>query len=222
MLSLKQGLSLSTKKTLGGWSPTDETSLEAWYQYGVGITLNGSNVSQWADSSSENHDMIQSTAGEQPAYSGGVLTFDGSDDNLASNQINLTGACTIAIRGDFSSAAGDTIMGDDETSNAFIKIQSSTVLRVRVTAGLVDFTLASGTFGDDYLVITRDGSNSVNAFKNGVQISASQSRSGVIKIDNMGTNIGGTFFNGTLSEVVIFNSTSAALTSNINSRLSSL
>ena len=128
MLSLKQGLSLSTKKPLGGWSPTDETSLEAWYQYGVGITLNGSNVSEWADSSSENHDMTQSTAGEQPAYSGGVLTFDGSDDNLASNQINLTGACTIALRGDFSNASGDTIMGDDETSNAFIKIQSSTVL----------------------------------------------------------------------------------------------
>ena len=222
MLALKQGLSLSSIKTLGGWSPDDEASLEAWYQNAVGITLNGSDVSQWEDSSSNGIDMIQSTASAQPAYSGGVLTFDGTDDNLASSQINLTGACTIAIRGDFSSASGDTILGDDDASNAFLKIQSTTVLRIRVSAGLINFTLSSGTFGDDYLVITRDGSNNVNAYRNGVSISAAQSRSGSIRIDNLGTNTGGTFFNGTIKEVQLYSSTSADLTANINSRLSKL
>jgi len=222
MLALKQGLSLSSIKTLGGWSPDDEASLEAWYQNAVGITLNGSDVSQWEDSSSNGIDMVQSTASAQPAYSGGVLTFDGTDDNLASSQINLTGACTIAIRGDFSSASGDTILGDDDASNAFLKIQSTTVLRIRVSAGLINFTLSSGTFGDDYLVITRDGSNNVNAYRNGVSISAAQSRSGSIRIDNLGTNTGGTFFNGTIKEVQLYSSTSADLTANINSRLSKL
>jgi len=222
MLSLKQGLNLSSIKTLGGWSPDDEASLEAWYQNAVGITLNGSDVSQWADSSSNGIDMIQSTASAQPAYSGGVLTFDGTDDNLASSQIGLTGACTIAIRGDFSNASGDTILGDDDATNAFLKIQSTTVLRIRVSAGLINFTLSSGTFGDDYLVITRDGSDNVNAYRNGVSISAAQSRSGSIRIDNLGTNTGGTFFNGTIKEVQLYSSTSADLTANINSRLSKL
>ena len=222
MLSLKQGLSLSSIKTLGGWSPDDEASLEAWYQNAVGITLNGSDVSQWADSSSNGIDMIQGTAAAQPAYSGGVLTFDGTDDNLASSQINLTGALTIGIRGNFSSASGDTILGDDDASNAFLKLQSTTVLRIRVAAGLINFTLSSGTFGDDYLVITRDGSDNVNAYRNGVAISAQQSRSGTVRIDNLGTNTGGTFFNGTMKEVQIYDSTSAELTTNITDYLSGL
>ena len=62
MLKLGLSLSLSSIKNMGGWSPDDETSLEAWYQNEVGITLNGSDVSQWDDSSTNSHDMIQGTA----------------------------------------------------------------------------------------------------------------------------------------------------------------
>jgi len=222
MLSLRQGFGLNTIKSLSNWSPSDDATLEAWYQFGVGVTVASENVTAWADSSGNNHNMIQATASSQPGYNLGVLNFDGVNDNLASNQINLTGACTIALRGRFNLASGDTVLGDDETSNAFIKFQSSSILRLRVTAGLIDFTLPSGTFGDDYLVITRDSSNTVNAYRNGVAISSPQTRSGTIKIDNMGTNNGGTFFTGSLKEVIIFNSTSAALNDEINNRLSSL
>jgi hypothetical protein len=49
MLALKQALSLSSTKILGAWSPEQEASLVAWYQYQTGITLNGSDVSKWAD-----------------------------------------------------------------------------------------------------------------------------------------------------------------------------
>ena len=100
MLSLKQGLSLSTKKALGGWTPTDESSLEAWYQNAVGITLNGSDAQTWADSSTNSYDMIQNTATEQPAYSGGVLTFVGADKNnlqTSGTQISLTADFTLGL-----------------------------------------------------------------------------------------------------------------------------
>ena len=223
MLNLSQSLSLNTIAKI--WTPTDEgANLIAWYKNKTGITLNGSDVSSWADSSTNSHNMTQSTDAEQPAYnaSTGDLTFDGTDDNLASSQINLTGALTIGIRGNFSSASGDTILGDDDASNAFLKLQSTTVLRIRVAAGLINFTLSSGTFGDDYLVITRDGSDNVNAYRNGVAISAQQSRSGTVRIDNLGTNTGGTFFNGTMKEVQIYDSTSAELTTNITDYLSGL
>jgi hypothetical protein len=223
MLNLSQSLSLNTIAKI--WTPTDEgANLIAWYKNKTGITLNGSDVSSWADSSTNSHDMTQGTAAEQPAYnaSTGDLTFDGTDDNLASSQINLTGAFTIGIRGNFSSASGDTILGDDDASNAFLKLQSTTVLRIRVAAGLINFTLSSGTFGDDYLVITRDGSDNVNAYRNGVAISAQQSRSGTVRIDNLGTNTGGTFFNGTMKEVQLYDSTSAELTTNITDYLSGL
>ena len=96
MLALKLGLSLVSTPKLGGWSPDDETSLVAWYQNAVGITLNGSDVSQWSDSSTNSYDMVQATASEQPAYSGGVLTFVSADDN------NLQTAGQISLTGDFS------------------------------------------------------------------------------------------------------------------------
>ena len=223
MLSLKQGLSLDSIRVQGAWSPDDETSLEAWWQNAVGITLNGSDVSKWDDSSGKGHHMSQGTAAAQPAYADGILTFDGTDDNLASNQINLATStnCTIAIRGDFSSGTG-TLLGDDDGTTAFINFQSTTVLRLRVAAGLIDFTLASGTFGDGYIVITRDSSNLVNAYYNGVAISAAQTRGGTIKVDNMGSYSTTGFFDGTIKEVQIFTSQSAALTANINTRLASL
>ena len=224
MLALKQAMSLVSTRNLGvSWSPSDETSLEAWYQYAVGITLNGSDVSQWDDSSGEGHDMSQGTAAAQPAYSAGVLTFDGTDDNLASNQINLPAGseCTIAIRGDFTSGTG-TLLGDDDGTNAFINFQSTTKIRIRPTVGPADFTLSSGAFGDGYIVITRDSSNLINAYYNGVSISAAVTKAGTIKIDNMGSYSTTGFFDGTIKEVQIFTSTSAALTANINDRLASL
>ena len=84
---------------MGGWSPDDETSLVAWYKNATGITLNGSDVRTWADSSSNSHDMQQATASEQPAYSNGVLTFDSSNsENLqTSSQITLDGKLQSAL-----------------------------------------------------------------------------------------------------------------------------
>ena len=46
MLALKQGLSLNSSNYPSGsaWSPTDESSLEAWYQRGVGVTESGGDI----------------------------------------------------------------------------------------------------------------------------------------------------------------------------------
>tara|TARA_R110000765_G_scaffold158927_1_gene262601 strand:+ start:16 stop:702 length:687 start_codon:yes stop_codon:yes gene_type:complete len=228
MLALKQGLSLVSSNKVGGagaWSPADEASLEAWYQFGVGVTTydSGTKVTIWADSSGNGHDMSATPVADKPGYSAGVLTFDGVANNLASNQINLAAAseCTIAIRGDFSSGSG-TLLGDDDGTNAFINLQSTNGLRVRPTSGPADFTLASGTFGDGYIVITRDSSNLINAYYNGVAISAAVTKAGTIKIDNMGSYSTTDFFDGTIKEVQIYTSTTTDLTANINSRLASL
>jgi hypothetical protein len=223
MLALKLGLSLNNTKNLEGWKPSDETSLEAWYKYETGITLNGSDVSAWADSSGKGHDLSQATAAAQPAYSGGVLTFDGTDDNLASNQINLAAlsACTIAIRGNFSSGTG-TMLGDDDGTNAFINMQATNEIRVRPTGGPADFILASGNFGEGYIVITRDSSNNFNAYYNGASIAAQVNKGGTVKIDNMGSYSTNDFFDGTIKEVQIYTSSSAALTANINTYLSKI
>tara|TARA_R110000751_G_scaffold130654_1_gene232623 strand:+ start:12 stop:689 length:678 start_codon:yes stop_codon:yes gene_type:complete len=225
MLSLKQGLSLSSKKALGGWTPTDESSLEAWYKNAVGITLNGSDVQTWADSSANSYDMIQDTATEQPAYSGGILTFVSADTNSLqlAGQISLTGDFTLGFRINTSTTNGSFI-GDNTSTNEYFKYSSASRVSFKVAGSSpTNLDLDSGTFGDDYLVITR-ASDIFTLWNNGVaQTGTTPTVAGTCLIDVIGlrrTDLNG--FDGTIKEIQIYSSSSADLTDNINKRLETL
>ena len=67
-----------------------------WVRSDLGITLNGSTVSAWADQSGNGNDYSQGTAAKQPTYNatGGAnntpyLLFDGTDDELIDSGLNL-------------------------------------------------------------------------------------------------------------------------------------
>ena len=226
MLALKLGLSLVSTPKLGGWSPDDESSLVAWYQNAVGITLNGSDVSAWADSApAGSYDMVQATAGEQPAYSGGVLTFVSADDNnlQTAGQISLTGDFSLGFRINTSTTNG-SFLADNTTANEFFKYSSSTRILFKIAgSSSTALDLDSGTFGDDYLVITRV-SNVVSLWKNGTkQTGTTPTVSGTSLVDVIGlrrVDLNG--FDGTIKEIQIYSSSSAALTANVNDRLSTL
>jgi hypothetical protein len=227
MNALKLALSLVSTPILGGWSPDDETSLVAWYQNAVGITLNGSDVSEWADSSSNGYDMLQATAGEQPAYSAGVLTFVSSDDtNLqAAGQISLTDDFTLGLRINTSTTNG-AFLADNTSANEFFKYSGSSSDRIAFKiagSSSTNLDLDSGTFGDDYIVITRV-SNVLTLWKNGVaQTGTTPTVSGTSLIDVIGLRrIDTNGYDGTIKEIQIYSSSSSDLTSNINDRLSTL
>tara|TARA_R110000824_G_scaffold108695_2_gene256013 strand:+ start:710 stop:1384 length:675 start_codon:yes stop_codon:yes gene_type:complete len=224
MLALKLGVSLVSSNSPGGWSPDDESSLEAWYQNAVGITLNGSDVSDWADSSTNSYDMAQATATEQPAYSAGTLTFVSADVNnlQSSSLLSLSGAFTIGIKLTPTSFS-NVIIASNSTNNEFIKITANNKIRIKVDGSVADFTLDSGTFGDDYIVFTRDGSNLVTLSVNGVAQADTETRSGTVDIDCIGVrNPDLNAYAGTIKEIQIYTSTSAALTANVNDRLAGL
>jgi hypothetical protein len=226
MLALKQALSLVSTPKLGGWSPDDETSLVAWYQNAVGITLNGTDVSQWSDSSSNSYDMVQATATEQPAYSGGVLTFVSADKNnlqTSGTQISLAADFTLGLRINTSTTNG-AFLADNTSANEFFKYSSSTRVLLKIAgSSSTALDLDSGTFGDDYLVITR-ASDVLTLWKNGVaQTGTTPTLAGTSLIDVIGlrrTDLNG--FDGTIKEIQIYSSSSADLTANINDRLSTL
>tara|TARA_R110000824_G_scaffold77427_2_gene195807 strand:+ start:67 stop:738 length:672 start_codon:yes stop_codon:yes gene_type:complete len=223
MLSLKQGLSLESIRLQGKWSPDDETSLVAWYQNAVGITLNGSDVSAWADSSSNSYDMVQADATEQPAYSAGTLTFASANKtNLqTAGQISLTGDFTIGIKCTPTAFDG-SFLADNTTSTELFKFISTTKIKVKIDSANVNLDLDSGTFGDDYLVITRI-SNVLRLYHNGVIQASNPTAAGTSDIDAIGirsTNVDG--YDGDIEEIQIYSSASAALTANINDRLSGL
>jgi hypothetical protein len=224
MKVLKIGQSLSSMPRGGGWSPDDETSLVAWYKNATGITLNGSDVRTWADSSSNSHDMQQLTASEQPAYSNGVLTFDSANsENLqTSSQITLDGKFTIGFRAN-PDETNVVIIGDNTTSNEFIKYSTSTRIVIKIGGTSKNLNLGSGSFGDDYIVISRDASNVITLYHNGTAQESPQTLAGDCLIDAIGvraTDVNP--YDGTVEEIQIFSDTNATLIANVNSRLAGI
>ena len=227
MLKLGLNLSLSSLRPMGVWSPDDETSLEAWYQNAVGITLSGSDVRTWEDSSTNNIDMSQLTAAQQPAYSGGVLTFVSSakESLQSSGQISLSGDFTIGVIFNPAISAPGTLLGDNAggtVGHEFIKYTSTTNLRLKIDNATANIPLDAGTFGDDYIVITRV-SDVLTLWKNGVAQSTTPTLAGTSDIDTIGARqTDQDYLDGTIEEIQIYSSSSATLTANINDRLSSL
>ena len=194
---------------------------------GVGIALSGSDVQGWADSSTESHKMVQLTASEQPAYDAatGNLTFVNADTNnlQTTRQISLPGEFTVGIRF-YPTAFNNVVIGDNTADGELFKLTASDRLRIKVdNTATVDLDLDSGSFGDDYLVITRDGSNVCAFSQNGTLQADTGALAGTIDIDAIGvrkTDLNA--YAGTIKEIQIYNCTSAALTANVNSRLASL
>ena len=227
MLALKLGLSLVSTPILGAdWTPTDEGSLEAWYQKGEGLTLDGVGVQTWADSSTNSFDMIQDTSTEQPSYADGVLTFESGD----TNNLQTSGA-NISMSGDFSigaklhiGAGNSTLLGDNTTTGEFIRFTSTTELRIRIdNATAVNIVKDSGTWLEDaYMVLTRV-SDVLTLYWNGVAQADTETLAGTADIDVIGVRrVDLNPFEGTISEIQIYSSSSTALTANINDRLSTL
>ena len=104
-----------------------------------------------------------------------------------------------------------------------MKITNSSTIRIKVDGSAADFSLDSGTFGDCYIVFTRDGSNLITLWKDGVKQADTETKAGTVDIDCLGvrkTDLNA--YDGDMEEVQIFSSSSTALTANVNDRLSSI
>lgn len=228
MLGLKQSLSLSSNRALGGWTPDNEgTDLVAWYKNKEGITLNGSNVSRWNDSSSYDHNMAQETEEKQPAYnaSTGALTFDAtaSQSLQTDTQLSISSEFTIGVRLNPSSV-NIVVLGDNTQPAEFLKIMTTTSLRVSTDGSLVDITVNDGDLtADNYLVVTRNSSNLVSLYINGTLQTDTETLAGTVDIDAIGVRrINNNPYDGIIKEVQIYRTTSLALTNNVNNYLSNL
>ena len=225
MLALKQALSLVSTQTLGGWKPSDETGLAAWYKYQTGIILNGSDVQAWADSAENSFDMKQLTVSEQPAYNSGAIDFDASASQSlqTASDIELSGKFTIGIKL-HPSVNNIIVLGDNTTTNEFFKISNSTQLRFKTDGSQVDITVNDGDLiADNYLVITRNASDLVSLYVNGTLQTDTETLAGTANIDAIGVRAtDANPYDGTISEIQIFGTESSAITANVNTYLSNL
>lgn len=230
MLALKQAISLPSLKMLG-WSPINEPYLKAWYKYKTGITVSGvvpsidGKISEWYDSSNNGHVMQQLTVSEQPTITvaTGAITFASAfDENLQTSlQIELTGEFTIGIRF-YPTQFSNTVMGDNTTTNEFMKITGTKNLRIKNSSDLVNLGAATG-FADDYLVITRSSIDAMVLWQNGVITDTGDVLTGTCLIDAIGIRaVDQNGFDGEIKEIMIFDTIDTQLTTDVNHRLSLL
>jgi hypothetical protein len=241
MLSLRQGLGLEVISGGGGdWQPSNESCLEAWWKKDTGLTLVDSGgtdyVSNWADSSSNSYDMAQATASKRPSYSGSPnneLVFpsvtSGDWLELASALTIGTGAFTLAFKihpsfpSGTSSTSGFFLYGENPSPYTAFDFATDTDLQLKMgSSGVLTITLNAGrTFGDDYLVITRDGSDEVTLWHNGVEQTDTENTGGSasLVIKEIGFSVIKQFA-GTIEEIQAYSCSNATLTNNINSYIS--
>ena len=232
-MKLGLDLSLEDKATELTWQPSDESSCEFWYKFQTGFTLvSGSDISLWNDQTSNNNDAVQGTASHRPSLVNGYeVTFDPSnDENLhLTNQVDIAGDFTIAMALNMTNAGG-VLIGDNSITGELVKIYSTNKLSVRIDgATAVQLQLDSGSLlgANNNLILTRstvDGvANTLRMYWNGVLQADTAVMAGEANYDVLGVRKpDANPYDGIMYEVMLFDSVSDALTTNINLRLGSL
>ena len=133
---------ISVNEGLERFLPTDVSNLSLWFKNNTGVA-----VGQWDDSSGNNNHMVQATAGDQAAVTGGEggLLFVGSEDD----HYDLTSTVEIALEEGFtlffvckltSHASNNTILSGQATS-PFVEFKNG--------GDLVRLNLGGGQFEID-------------------------------------------------------------------------
>tara|TARA_R110001599_G_scaffold9391_1_gene46428 strand:+ start:633 stop:1325 length:693 start_codon:yes stop_codon:yes gene_type:complete len=230
MLSLKQGLSLNTIKPApfpASLSASTLAKQEAWYRKNTGfVSTVMPKLAAWNDQSSNNINMLQLNAIEQPSIAtNGIVTFDGSDNLQSPSQISLTGDYTIGVvlkpTGTVSNYA---VLGDNTTAGQFIKLFDDNTIYIKSggTVKGISFSTAQKFSNGGYFVLTRDNSN-FTLYWNGEQEAQVAAVAGTQLIDTIGGRyIDTEDYVGDITEIMIFSTTSPFLTNEINARFATL
>jgi hypothetical protein len=182
-------------------------------------------VSVWGDSSGNNIEMRQDTAGNRPSFSSGVLTFDNAASTFLTSvgQISLSGDFTIGAKLKPDTNVG-VIVADITATGEFLRFNNTTNLRIKVDNGAnTDIPKDSGDYLEEaYMVLTRS-SGTLTLYWKGVAQSTTRELTGTADIDAIGARRPqNNPFDGEMSEIQIYSSSSATLTANVNDRLASL
>jgi hypothetical protein len=166
------------------FNPTDLSNLALWLRSDLGITLNGSNVSAWADQSGNGNNFSANSAG--PLYTGSDSSFGGQPSlGGASNADWLIGPTTENIIG-ASSTAAEYFMAilPDNTSDHPISQGFSDLTYFYFSGQIYDsfYTtprvngLSSGVSSGSFVYNANSSGSNWNAFVNGSSIFSSTSQ----------------------------------------------
>ena len=179
----------------------------AWYRNATGVTESGGFASQWDDYSGNGRHLVQGVGTNQPAYSAGVLTFDGADNFMDAASWSMVQPETIYIVfQQISWAAADRIFDGPITQNTGTLYQDTSTPSLNLWAGAaigVNANLAVGSYGIVCVVINNASSSTrVNNTTKVSGIAGANDMGGfrLARIGSTGPNYG----NIAVKEIVIF------------------
>ena len=227
MLAQRLGNSINSTDA---WYPTDEVSLQAFWEFKRIGSANVANVETWFDTSVNSRRITQATAANQPSYTAatGAVTFDGSDHLSTASSFAVTGTFTIGFRLSFDALSNEVLLASNTTANNFIRVVDLDTINLKFggTLGTIDFNDGTdfATDGTKYsVVVARDSSDDVAVWIDGVKQTDTVTKSGNFIIDTIGVRATDTNdFEGNMFECIVFSDYSTTLVTEVNTRLNSL
>ena len=145
------------------------------------------------------------------------LFFDGTDDHIDFSTITYSGEFTFSFwvkPFDLSGAQINMLVGRS-TSQDYVWLRGRGQARVSIGGSIIIFseTDESKKFNEDewqHMLITRDSSNNVSIFRNGVEFGTSSTLSGTFTTDRFAKGGGTWFYKGGIDEIAIWTSDQSA------------
>lgn len=216
------------------WTPKMLPNLKLWLRADLGVTLNGSNVSTWADQSGNGNNVTQGTANKQPLYVASdanirnkpVLDFDGVRHQLQGDYgAALTGAknwsLIVVYQADTLTGTRSAVsVGAGGNGYDFIINFAGTGKREVVAKGVAEMIDGNATSNYEIWTATRDNqATAVTTLRvNGVAQTLTPSTV-VVSAPGVSVSIGAnfavSFLDGKVAEVILCSSDISTTASNI-------
>jgi len=138
------------------------------------------------------------------------LAFDGVDDEVAVSEVVYSSDFTFSFWVKPASFTNAFIFGDINSNASFLRLYSSTQIHFKFGGSKYTFTESAGNDlvldSWQHIMVTRDGSNNVKGFRNGVAFGSSTVKSGNFEFNRIGAvyNPGNWHFNGNIDEFAIW------------------
>lgn len=216
--------------TVASWSPASVSAITGWFRADT-VTTSGTSVTQWTDKSGNGRHILQATAAKQPTLiasdpnfdNAPSIDFDGTSDVMTGSLftayfVNTSWACAVVYRADTITGTGsasfpfanNTIIGSDASGWFGISCRNTPVLygysndgayqtaeNTGLAAAAVQQALFINTGGTMTLRI-----NGTLGTSDTIGIAGFSSQ-----LMNVGSALGGNYFNGQIAEIVCSNAT---------------
>lgn len=205
-----------------GSIPLTISGLYAWYRSDLGITLNGSTVSAWADQSGSGRHLTQATGSKQPTYNSTdsqynnkpSLTFTAASQTVLTNSSFTWTTFTVFLVCKVTAAGYYFIRGTTPNIDAYYSTGSPEMFCRRtgpLTSSKV-FTVSQASSTPKTYMATMDGTHAGHIFKaNASAVTTTDGSTGNPGSASSGSGSfrlfsdnSGDFSSGTIAELIIY------------------